>query len=137
MSNQVFINLPVKDLEKSIHFYKALGFTLNPQFSDANAASMVWSDSLSVMLLTHEFYSKFTSKAIIDAHHTSGVLIAITLDSKEAVQKFADTAESNGGSYFEAEPNKGLDFMFGLEVSDPDGHTFEPVFMDITKFPGA
>lgn len=87
------------------------------------------------MLLTHDFYTKFTSKIIIDGATTTGALISLSMDSKEEVQKFADIAKENGGSYFEAEPNKGLDFMFGLEVSDLDGHTLEPFFMDVSKFP--
>ena len=63
-------------------------------------------------------------------------MIALSLGSKEEVQKFADIAKTNGGDYFEAEPNKGLDFMFGLEVTDLDGHTLEPFYMDMSKFPG-
>jgi predicted lactoylglutathione lyase len=137
MSRQVYINLPVKDLSASTKFYQDLGFTLNPDFSDENASAVTWSDDIIFMLLTHDFYKKFTSKNIPDLTQNTACLIAISLDSREAVQKFADTAKANGGSYFEAEPNKGLDFMFGLEVTDLDGHTLEPVFMDLSKLPGA
>lgn len=134
MSKAVYINLPVKNLTKATLFYEALGFVKNPEFSDENASAMVWSENIVFMLLTHEFYTKFTSKTIPDLHTTSSTLIALTMDSKEAVEKFATIARENGGDYFEAEPNKGLDFMFTLEVTDLDGHTLEPVFMDITKF---
>jgi predicted lactoylglutathione lyase len=137
MSKQIFVNLPVKDLAKSTAFYTALGFKLNPDFSNSDASCVIWSEEIFFMLLTHDFYAKFTSKTIIDAKTTSGALIALGLDSKEEVQKFADTAKASGGSWFEAEPNKGLDFMFGLEVSDIDGNTIEPFFMDVSKFPGA
>jgi uncharacterized protein len=136
MSKQIYLNLPVKDVAAATKFYEALGFTKNLQFSDENASSMKWSEDIIFMLLTHDFYSKFTTKTIPDLTKNSTVLISLSLDSKEEVQKFADIAKANGGSYFEAEPNKGLDFMFGLEVTDLDGHTLEPFFMDITKFPG-
>jgi len=135
MSKQIFLNLPVKNLAASVTFYEALGFTKNPQFSGENGSGMMWSDDIVFMLLTHEFYSKFTTKTIIDAKTTSGTLIALSLRSKEEVQQFADTAKMNGGDWFEAEPNKGLDFMFGLEVTDLDGHHLEPFFMDLSKFP--
>lgn len=134
MPKQIFVNLPVKDLQKSTEFYQALGFTLNPDFSNEEASSMVFSENIVIMLLTHDFYTKFTSKKIPDLTQTSSALIALSMDSREAVQSFADIAKANGGDYFEAEPNKGLDFMFGLEVTDLDGHTLEPFFMDISQF---
>lgn len=135
MPKQIYLNLPVKELQKSTKFYQDLGFTLNPDFSDQNGSCLKWSDDILFMLLTHDFYKKFTSKNIPDLTQNTACLIALSMDSREDVQKFADTAKANGGSYFEAEPNKGLDFMFGLEVSDLDGHTIEPFYMDISKFP--
>ena len=135
MTTLNFINLPVADLVKSTEFYTALGFTLNPQFSDQNASAMSFDSNLVFMLLTHDFYSKFTTKTIADTHKTSAVLISLGMDSKQAVQKFADIAKANGGSYYMAEPNKEMgDAMFGYEVTDLDGHTLEPVFMDMSKF---
>ncbi len=133
MSKQVYINLPVKDLVKATEFYSALGFTKNQDWSNDDASAMVFSENIFIMLLTHEFYSKFTTKAIPDLTQTTSALIALSMDSREEVQNFADIAKANGGSYFEAEPNKGLDFMFGLEVTDLDGHTLEPFFMDLSK----
>ena len=135
MSKQIYINLPVQDLTKSTDFYTALGFTFNSQFSNNDASAMVWSDTITVMLLSHEFYSKFTPKTIADTQKTSSCLITLSLDSKAEVQNFADIAKANGGDYYIAEPNQGLDFMFCYEVTDPDGHILEPLFMDITKFP--
>ena len=135
MSKQVYINLPVKDLTKSTEFYTALGFTKKSDWSNDDASCMMFSEQIYIMLLTHNFYSKFTSKTIPDLTQASSVLIALSMDSREQVQKFADIAKANGGSYFEAEPNKGLDFMFGLEVTDLDGHTLEPFFMDLSKLP--
>lgn len=130
MTKQVFINLPVTDLAKSTAFYQALGFTLNPTFTDENASSVMWSDEIIVMLLTHDFYKRFIrDKTIIDAKTTSGVLLAISMDSKEAVQKFADTAKQNGGDYYTVDMGVPADQMFGYEVEDPDGHHWEPVWM--------
>lgn len=130
MNKQVFINFPVSDLAKSTAFYEALGFTKNPDFSDENTSSMMWSDSIVFMLLTHDFYQKFLQgKTIADTRTTSAALVALTVDSREAVQQFADTAKVNGGNYFVARPNEGLDFMFSYEVEDPDGNVLEPVWM--------
>jgi uncharacterized protein len=138
MTTPTFINFPVKDLTKSTEFYTALGFTLNPQFSDQNASALVYNEHLTFMLLTHEFFSKFTSKTIGDTNKNSAVIVSLGMDSKERVQKFADTAKANGGSYFMAEPNKEMsEAMFALEVEDLDGHILEPVFMDMSKFPPA
>lgn len=133
MFKQIYINLPVQDLVKSTEFYTALGFTKNQDWSNDDTSAMIFSENIFVMLLTHNFYSKFTNKTIPDLTKTTSALIALSMDSREEVQKFADIAKSNGGSYFESEPNKGLDFMFGLEVTDLDGHTLEPFFMDLTK----
>ena len=131
MAKQVFINLPVSDLETSTKFYEALGFTKNPMFSDENASSMMWSDEIVVMLLKHDFYKTFIKeKSIIDARTTSGVLLALSLESKEAVQQFADTAKANGGDFYKAGPEMPEDMMFGYEVADPDGHVWEPVWMN-------
>jgi len=131
MAKQVFINLPVGDLETSTKFYEALGFTKNSMFSDENASSMMWSDEIVVMLLKHDFYKTFIKeKSIIDARTTSGVLLALSLESKEAVQQFADTAKANGGDFYKAGPEMPEDMMFGYEVADPDGHVWEPVWMN-------
>lgn len=135
MSKQVYINLPVTDLSKSTAFYEALGFTKNLMFSDDNASAMMWSDDIVIMILKREFYQVFLKgKTVADTNATSGVLIALSLDSKEAVQKFADTAKANGGDYFKADsygvPEVPDDMMFGYEVLDPDGNQLEPVWMN-------
>ncbi len=131
MSKQVFINLPVSDLARSTAFYEALGFTKNLAFSNDKASGMVWSDDIFVMLVTHDFYKGFIGeKAIADPRTQSGVLIALSFDSKEAVQQFADTAKANGGNYFRVDMGVSEDMMFGLEVEDPDGNHWEPVWMN-------
>ena len=136
VNKQVFINLPVSDLARSTAFYEKLGCTKNPDFSDDKGVAMQWSDGIVFMLLTHEFYQQFLQgKTVADTHAVSGVLVALSLDSKEAVQQFADTAKANGGDYFMAKPNEGLDFMFCLEVTDLDGNTLEPVWMNMDFVP--
>ena len=130
MSKQVFINLPVSDLARAVAFYEALGFVKNADFSDDHAAALVWSDNIVAMLLTHDFYKKFIgNKSIADTNTQSAALLALSLDSKEAVQQFADTAKANGGDYYRVDMGIPEDIMFGLEVSDPDGNHWEPVWM--------
>ena len=131
MAKQVFINLPVSDLPASTKFYEALGFKKYVPFSDENASAMQWTEDIVFMLCTREFYAKFLKdKTVADTQATSASLISLSIETKEEVQKFADTAKANGGDYFMADHNKDLDFMFGYEVQDLDGNTLEPVWMD-------
>lgn len=130
MNKQIYVNLPVKDLAASTAFYESLGFTKNAMFSDENASAMQWSDSIIVMILKHDFYKKFIGdKQIIDAKTTSGVLLALSLETKEAVTNFAETAKTNGGDYFQVDMGVPEDQMFGYEVLDPDGNQWEAVWM--------
>lgn len=131
MSKQVYINLPVKDLSKATAFYEALGFSKQPEFTNHDATGLKWSDSIFVMLLTHEFYKKFLAgKDIADASKTSSVLLAVSLDSKEDVQKFAETAKQNGGDFYHVDMGVPEDMMFAYEVLDLDGHCWEPMWMN-------
>jgi predicted lactoylglutathione lyase len=133
---KIYVNLPVANLEKSTAFYEALGFVKNSDFSNTDASSVVWSDTIVFMLLKHDFYQKFLQgKTIANTATSSSTLLALEMSSREDVDTFARVAKENGGEFFEAEPNKGLDFMYGLEVSDPDGNTLEPFFMDESKIP--
>lgn len=130
MGKQIYINIPVSNLDHSIMFYEALGFVKNPDFSDDNACSMKWSEEIIVMLLTHNFYKSFLrDKTLADTVKTSGVLLALSLETKDAVQQFADTAKSNGGNYFQVDTGVSKDLMFAYEVADPDGNTWEPLWM--------
>jgi predicted lactoylglutathione lyase len=128
MPKQIFVNLPIRDLEKSMAFYEALGFTVNPQFTDDTAACMVISDTIYAMLLTHDKFKQFTTKQIADATKTTEVLIALSADSKEAVNEMVDAAIEAGGT----EPRDPVDygFMFQRTFDDLDGHTWEIVWMD-------
>jgi uncharacterized protein len=133
MAKQIFINLAVKDLQKSEAFYTALGFTNNPQFSDNTAKCMVWSDSIFLMLLTHEKFSSFTSKPIADTKSAVAGLFSLSLDSVEAVNTMMDAGLKAGG----IEPSEMRDYGFMQQrtIEDFDGHTWEVFYMDISKFP--
>lgn len=130
MAKQIYVNVPVTDLAKSTTFYKALGFIKQPEFSNEQATGLKWSDEIFVMLLTHDFYKKFLKdQEIADTNRVSGALLALSLDSKGAVQKFAEAAKRNGGDYYQIDMGMSEDMMFGLEVLDPDGNHWEPVWM--------
>src|SRR4051794_4151053 len=97
MPKMIFLNLPVKDLAAATRFYEAIGCEKNEQFSDGNASSMVWSDAITFQLLTHEFYATFTSRPIADAHRDSGMLIALSRESREEVDAIVEAAAAAGG----------------------------------------
>ena len=136
MAKLIFINLPVADLPRSIAFYSALGATQNLQFSDDTAACMVLSDTIHVMLLTHGKYRQFTAKPIGDAHAASHALIALSEDSREAVDSAVAKAVEGGGV---ADPGPVQDhgFMYGRSFEDPDGHHWEVFWMDTAAAAGA
>jgi uncharacterized protein len=129
MSKMIFVNLPVADLAAAKTFYEAIGATNNPQFTDETAACMVFSETIHVMLLTHEKFAQFTPKRIADAHQTSEVLIAISTDSRERVDSITDAALAAGGR----EPREKQDygFMYSRSFEDLDGHIWEPMWMDL------
>jgi predicted lactoylglutathione lyase len=128
MSTKVFVNLPVKDLEKSKRFFGALGFTFNPQFTDDNAACMVISAHNYAMLLTEKYFGSFATKPVSDAHRATEVLIALGLDSKDAVDDMVAKAVKAGGK--EPRPKQDHGFMVQRTFEDLDGHTWEPFWMD-------
>jgi len=130
MSRMIFINLPVTDLQSSIRFYEAIGATKEARFSNDQAAMMVLSDAIHVMLLTHDFYRTFTSKPIADAHASSQVLLCFSADSPDAVDALVEKAAGAGGS---ADPGPKQDMggmMYGRSFEDPDGHHWEVMWMD-------
>lgn len=128
MPTSIFINLPVKDLDKSKKFAEALGWKINPQFTDETAASVVISDTIFVMLLTHDKYRQFTDKQIVDATKSSEVILAMSVDSKEAVGRFLDAAIKAGGR--ESRPAQDHGFMQLRTFEDLDGHHWEIFYMD-------
>ncbi|MBJ7319244.1 MAG: lactoylglutathione lyase [Brevundimonas sp.] len=129
MTQLIFINLPVADLNRSIAFYEAVGATKNPMFSDETAACMVLSDVIHVMLLTHDKWRTFTDRAIPDARASAQMLLCLSRDSREAVDAVVAQAGAAGGT---ADPNKPQDygFMYGRSYADPDGHIWETMWMD-------
>ena len=134
MPKMIFLNLPVGDLDRSIAFYEGVGATKNPQFSNEKAACMVLSDTIFVMLLTHGFYSGFTSKPIADAHESSQALFCVSEESREAVDATIARAAAAGGK---ADPGPTQDhgFMYGRSFEDPDGHHWEVMWMDVSQAP--
>ncbi|WP_114954062.1 VOC family protein [Sphingosinicella terrae] len=129
MTKLIFVNLPVADLPRAKAFYEAIGAANNPQFTDETAACMVFSDTIHVMLLTHEKFAQFTPKRIADAHQTSEVLIAISADSREGVDDITDRALAAGGR--ESRDRQDYGFMYSRSFEDPDGHIWEPMWMDL------
>jgi predicted lactoylglutathione lyase len=135
MPQMIFLNLPVTDLAKSKAFYEAVGAANNPAFTDDTAACMVVEEgSIHVMLLTHEKWATFTSKAIPDAHTTAQVLICVSADSREAVDGQVDKAVKAGGKA-DPTPTQDYGFMYGRSFEDPDGHIWEVMWMDPTAIP--
>jgi len=135
MPKKIFVNLPVTDLNRSIAFYEAIGGTKNEQFSNEQAAAIVLSDSIYVMLLTHDFYKTFTSKEIADAHSKSAVLLALSFDSRGDVDAMVDAAATAGGKADPGPKNDMPEMMYGRSFEDPDGHHWEPHWMDMSAAP--
>lgn len=128
MAQMIFVNLPVKDLDKSMTFFKALGFSFNPQFTDETAACMVISDTIFAMLLTHPKFAEFSPKPITDTASSIEVLTCLSRDSREAVDTIVAAALAAGGSTYKAPQDHG--FMYGHGFQDLDGHVWEVMWMD-------
>ncbi|QOG07044.1 VOC family protein [Aureimonas sp. OT7] len=129
MPMMIFVNLPVRDLAKSKQFYAAVGARNEPRFTDDTAAMMVLSETISIMLLTHERFRDFTPKEIADARKVSEVLIALSADSRDAVDATIDRAVKAGGTA-DPSPTQDYGFMYGRSYEDLDGHIFEVMWMD-------
>jgi predicted lactoylglutathione lyase len=129
MAKTIYVNLPVRDLAASTAFYIALGGQLNPQFSNDQASSVMLSDTIGVMLLTYHHYRQFTQRPIGDARRESQTLLALSVDSRDAVNATLTEAVAAGG---QADPNPVQDhgFMFGRSVEDPDGYVWEIIWVD-------
>ncbi|GAA3295429.1 VOC family protein [Streptomyces cinereospinus] len=124
----IFVNLPVNDLDAAKRFFTELGYSINAQFSDETAASVVISDTIVAMLLTREKYGQFTKKEIADATKTSEVLLCLSAESREKVDELVDRAIAAGGTASGETQDHG--FMYGRAFDDLDGHTWEVVWMD-------
>ena len=133
MPKQIFINLAVTDLQKSMDFYTAMGFSNNPQFSDEAGKCMAWCDNIFVMLLTHEKFKIFATKPIADTKSSLAGLFSLSLDSLEKVNTVMTNGLNAGG--IEPSEMKDYGFMQQRTIEDFDGHTWEIFYMDISKFP--
>ena len=129
MATSIFVNLPVKDLEKSKQFFSKLGYTFNPQFTDEKAACMIISDTIYAMLLSEPFFKGFIpNKEIADTSKTKEVLTALSTDSRQQVDDMADKAIAAGGKQFREPEDHG--FMYARSFEDLDGHVWEVIWMD-------
>ncbi|MGJ3257590.1 MAG: VOC family protein [Alcanivorax sp.] len=134
MARMIFVNLPVTDLKASMAFYTALGFENNPQFTDETAACMVWSEAIHVMLLTHDKWRTFTDRPIPPSS-SSEVMLALSFDSRDAVDAVNRAAADNGGTA-DINPVQDLGFMYNRNLADPDGHVWEMMWMDMAAMEG-
>ena len=133
MPKQIFINIAIKDLQKSMDFYAALGFVNNPQFSDDTAKCMAWCDNIFVMILTHEKFLNFATKPIADTKSNIAGLFSLSMDSLDDVNKTINNGLKAGG--IEPIEMKDYGFMQQRTIEDFDGHTWEIFYMDLSKFP--
>jgi uncharacterized protein len=135
MTRMIFVNLPVANLPRAMAFYEALGFTNNPAFSDDSGACMVWSEAIHVMILTDAKWKTFTTRPICPAG-SSEVSIALTCDNREEVDRLVDVGAAHGGTA-DVNPPEDHGFMFQRTIADPDGHIWEPFWMDPAAVPPA
>lgn len=133
MAQLIFINLPVHDLERSTAFYESVGARKDPRFSNEEAACMVFSDTIHVMLLTHAFFGRFTPKAIPDARNNAQVLLCLSADSRAGVDGWVERARDAGGA-IDPTPTQDYGLMYGRSFEDPDGHIWEVMWMDVEAF---
>jgi len=133
MATKIFVNLPVRDLDKSKAFFTGLGFSFNQQFTDEKAGCMVISDNIFAMLLTEAYFQTFTKKAVSDAKTATEVLIALDVDSKEEVQQLIAKAESAGATVYNQAQDHG--WMYQHSFADLDGHQWELIYMDPSQIP--
>lgn len=127
-NTKIFVNLPVKNLNKSMEFFAQLGFAFNPQFSDENAACMIIGEDIYAMLLLERFFKSFINKEIADATQSAEVILALSADSREKVDEMVSKALAVGGKPFNEPSDHG--WMYSRSFQDPDDHLWEIVWMD-------
>ncbi|WP_409342812.1 VOC family protein [Paenibacillus sp. MBLB4367] len=130
---KIFVNLPVKDLNKSVEFFTKIGFEFNAQFTDENATCMIVGENIFVMLLVEEFFKKFTKKEISDATQSTEVIVSLSADSRESVDELVNKALDAGGKPSNDPKDHG--FMYEWGFQDIDGHLWEFSYMDESAFP--
>ena len=132
---QIFVNLPVKDLKRSVDFFTALGFSFNPQFTDENATCMIIGENIYAMLLVESFFKTFIRKDISNASKTTEVLTALSVESRAKVDDIADKALASGGSPNIDSQDHG--WMYARSFQDVDGHIWELLYMDERQMPAS
>lgn len=135
MPTKIFVNLPVKDLNKSVEFFTWLGFTFDPRFTNENGTCMIVSEDIYVMLLLEEYFKSFTHKTIPDTTKSSEAILALSVDSREQVDQMMDSVIKAGGK--ESREKQDYDWMYGRDFQDLDGHLWEVFFIDINAMPQA
>lgn len=134
MATQIFVNLPIKNLERSKEFFTKIGFSINPQFTNEKAACVVISETIYAMILTEEFFKTFLPKTeIADATKSTEVIVALSADNKAGVDELVDKALAAGGTKLRETEDFG--FMYSRSFQDLDGHIWEVVYMDMTAVP--
>jgi predicted lactoylglutathione lyase len=128
VKTKIFVNLPVKDLNKTIEFFTKLGFKFNPQFTDENATCMIVGDDIFVMLLVEKFFKTFTKKEISDTSKNTEVIVALSVEGRENVDKMINKAIEYGGKESREPQDHG--WMYGRSFEDIDGHLWEIIYMD-------
>ena len=128
MNTKIFVNLPIKDLNKSVAFFTKLGFSFNPQFTDENATCMIIGEDIFIMLLVEKFFKSFTKKDVCDTSKNTEAIVALSVESREKVDQMIENAKAAGGS----EPREKQDhgWMYGRSFEDIDGHLWEVFFME-------
>ncbi|RXT48104.1 lactoylglutathione lyase [Bosea sp. Tri-44] len=134
MPKMLFVNLPVAELAAATRVYEAIGCTQNPDFSDHQSSSMVWSETITFQLLSRDYFATFTAKPVADAHAGAQVLLALTLDSRAEVDATVAAAAVAGGKA-DPRPATDLGWLYNRAFEDADGHTFEAVFADMSAMP--
>ena len=133
MSRKLFVNLPVKELDRSVRFFTALGFSFNAHFTDETATCMIVSDSSFVMLLTEEKFRQFTPRQLCDTKQATEVLLCLSAESRAEVDQLVAKAVAAGGSLYKEPIDFG--FMYGHSFQDPAGHQWEVMFMEPEAIP--
>lgn len=128
MPKQIYVNLPVRDLNRSIEFFSKLGFSFDPEYTDDNATCMIIAENIYAMLLVDKFFTGFTGKDVCDTSRSNEVIVALAFENREEVDSIVKRAKDVGGNI----PGEPTDhgWMYQWAFLDPDGHRWEPLFMD-------
>lgn len=136
MTKMIFVNLPVSDLAAATRFYEAIGCQKNDQFSDENAASMIWSEAITFQLLTRDYFQSFTPMNVADPRAACGAMYALSFDDRGSVDLIAK-AGADAGGVLDGRPATDMGWMYNRQIQDPDGHVLELVWMDMSAMTDA